>query len=143
MLDTITGRQQDSDAGTCCLTTPDTDLLLEVDRIREVFGLADDAPLPQSSIGAILKYHEYLSNRLSFPFQALYFGETEPPVRHLVHYITVLGLHEPRGSASRGIRCEVAGVPGVGELPLVEIGVRDDNPNYQIVDDYAYWLNSW
>ncbi len=26
------------------------------------------------------------------------------------------------------------------ELPLTELGVRDDNPNCQLIDDYAYWF---
>jgi hypothetical protein len=115
----------------------------ENDRIRKMFEIARDAPLPRVGTGTLLRYHAHLSQRLSFPFQAMY-AETRRPVQHLFRYISVLRLLPVTGPASRGIHCAVEGVPGVRELPLVDIGLREDNPNYQEIDDYAYWfLNSW
>ena len=29
------------------------------------------------------------------------------------------------------------------ELPLAECGVREENPNCQLVNDYAYWYVNW
>jgi hypothetical protein len=105
--------------------------------------LTADQPLPQVMMSTLARFYAYLANHLDFPFQALY-ADTRPPVRQLVRCITVTGLLPVAGSASRGIHCRVEGVQGIRELPLVEIGLPDDHPNCQIIDDYAYWfLNSW
>jgi hypothetical protein len=39
-----------------------------------------------------------------------------------------------------GIFCNVGGIHPARELSLGEIGVQDDSPNYQIIDDYAFWF---
>jgi hypothetical protein len=94
-------------------------------------------------MASLAKYHAHLREHLHFPFQAIY-AETTFPVRHLVRYVSVLGLLPVVGSASRGIHCRVEGLPHARSLPLVDIGMPDEHPNYQILDDYAYWfLNSW
>jgi hypothetical protein len=122
---------------------PWEEILHQEDRIREVFQLAADIALPCVTMATLARFHAHLARYLTFPFQALY-ADTHPPVRQLVRYITVTGLVHVAGSASRGIHCRVEGVPGVRELPLVDIGLQEDNPNCQLVDDYAYWfLNSW
>ncbi len=115
----------------------------EEDRIRLVFGLPEDTPLPRVTMATLAHYHAYLRKHLVFPFQALY-AETTFPVRHLVRYVSVLALLPVIGSASRGIHCRVEGIPDLHALPLVDIGMPDGHPNYQTLDDYAYWfLNSW
>ena len=72
--------------------TPMTaELLSEEARIRAVFGLPDDAPLPRVTLATLATYHACLRKNLVFPFQALY-AEMTFPVRHLVRYVSVLGL---------------------------------------------------
>jgi hypothetical protein len=109
------------------------------DRIREVFGLPAGLPLPRVTVQNLGKYHAYLSVHLRFPFRALC-AETRPPIIHLVRYISVVRILPPAGPVSRGILCRVEGVPGSVELPLVEIGVREDGPLARLVDDFAYWF---
>jgi hypothetical protein len=130
-------------AASCLLRHEPWECSAEVERIREVFQILDSSPLPRVSMPALHKYQAYLESRLCFPCEALY-AETRPPVRHLIRYITVVGLLPVADQASRGLHCRVEGLPGVHELPLVEIGLREDNVNYQVIDDFAYWfLNSW
>jgi len=111
----------------------------EDDRIRAVFGLPPHVSLPQVDKESLLKYHEFLAQRLSFPFQALY-ADTTPPVRHLVHYVTVLGLSDSTRRRMYGLFCKVKIDEAVVELPLSELGIREDDPNRQLIDDYLYWL---
>jgi hypothetical protein len=111
----------------------------EKDRIRAVFGLSSDAPLPHANIHTLLTYQRYLAEHLTFPFQALY-AETKPPIRQLFHYISVLGLVEGIRSSSEGIVCVIAGIPSIHDLPLAEIGVRQDDPIYLLIDEYASWF---
>ena len=111
----------------------------EEDRIRAIFGLTDQAPLPKVGKDTLLAYHEYLVEKLSFPFQALY-AETSPPVRHIVHYVSVIGLSDSTRRRLFGLFCKVQLGDQVVELPLADLGMREDNPNCQLVDDYVYWL---
>jgi len=111
----------------------------EEDRIRAVFGLPSQAPLPKVSKETLLQYHDYLLGRLSFPFQALY-TETTPPVRQIIRYVSVIGLSESRTRRNYGLFCKVELDDAVVELPLSELAVKEDAPNRQLIDDYLYWL---
>jgi hypothetical protein len=111
----------------------------EEDRIRVVFGLPRHAPLPKVGKDTLLTYHEYLLGKLSFPFQALY-AETAPPVRQIVRYVSVIGLSDNAKRRQYGLFCKVQLGDAVLELPLAEMGMREDAPNRQLVDDYLYWL---
>jgi len=111
----------------------------EEDRIRSVFGLSEEAPLPKVSKDALFQYHDYLARHLSFPFQALY-AETTPPVRQLVRYVTVTGLSDSARRRLYGLFCTVRVENEIVELPLADLGVREDDPNRQLIDDYLHWL---
>ena len=111
----------------------------EEKRIRAVFDLPEGARLPRVTLATLAQYHAYLTRRLSVPFQGLY-ADTEYPVRHTVRYVTVLGLLPLAGRASQGIHCEVAGAASESRLSLVDIGLADDHPNCQLVDDFTYWF---
>ena len=79
------------------------------DRIRAIFGLTSDDPLPESGKATLLKYHAYLSARLSFPFRAVYWRETGP-FQSRKHTVTVVGLvdvddYEPE--AGHGLLCKI------------------------------------
>jgi hypothetical protein len=111
----------------------------EEDRIRAAFALSNDAPLPKVSKETLLQYHEYLTQQLSFPFQALY-AETTPPVRQIVRYVTVIGLSDSVRRRMYGLFCKVQIENAVVELPLADLGIHDNEPNRQLIDDYLHWL---
>lgn len=46
------------------------------DRIRAIFGLTSDDPLPESSDENLRRYHAYLAANLTFPFEAAYWKST-------------------------------------------------------------------
>lgn len=111
----------------------------EDDRIRAAFGLPAGAPLPEVNKDTLQQYHEYLTQKLSFPFQALY-AETQPPVRQLVRYATVIGLSDSVRRRLFGLFCKVQIDEAVLELPLADLGIREDDANRQLIDDYLHWL---
>jgi hypothetical protein len=108
-------------------------------RIRAVFALPSDAPIPKVDKESLLQYHKFLAEKLSFPFPALY-AETTPPVRQLVRYITVIGLSDSERRRLYGLFCKVQSGDSIVEIPLADLGIREDDPNRQIVDDYLHWL---
>ena len=111
----------------------------EENRVRAVFELPSHVPLPSVGKETLLKYHEYLACRLSFPFPALY-AETVPPVKQVVRYVNVIGLSDNARRRQYGLFCKVDLGDRIVELPLSEMGMREDDPNRQLVDDYLYWL---
>ena len=115
------------------------------DRIRKVFGLPDDAPLAPVSDYALTVYYDYLIVNLALPFDALY-CPTGGEMRQLIHHVHVMELTDPRQSPKHnlyGLFCKAQNVKEVLDLPLAELGVRDDNSNCQLIDDYAYWFVNW
>jgi hypothetical protein len=112
------------------------------DRIRKVFGVADEAPLPPVDDGALTVYFDHLAASLAMPFEALY-CQNGGEMRQLIHYVRVTELLDPRQARNHnlhGLFCKAENLKEGWELPLAELGVRDDNPNCQLIDDYAYWF---
>jgi hypothetical protein len=119
--------------------------LSQEDRIRRVFALAEAAPLPAVSDQALATYYDYLATNLSLPFDALH-CPTGGEMRQLIHYVHVIELMDPRQARLRnlyGLFCQAQNAKEVLDLPLADLGVRDENPNCQLIDDYAYWFVNW
>jgi len=77
------------------------------------------------------------------PCEALYCPTGGDDPRQLIHYVRVVELLDPRRSRNHnffGLFCKAQNAKGMLELPLDELGVRDENPNCQLIDDYAYWF---
>lgn len=113
----------------------------EENRILGVFDLPNGVRLPPVTMAALAHYHAYLSRHLSFPFRGLY-AETAYPVRHTVRYVTVTGLLPLPEKAAQGVHCEVAGDADMPRLSLIDLGLAEDDPNYQLLDDFAYWFRN-
>jgi uncharacterized protein YodC (DUF2158 family) len=60
------------------------------DRIRMVFGLTSNDPLPEVNNQTLTAYRDYLAENLTFPFQAEYGEEYSQPER-----VKVIGLGDP------------------------------------------------
>ncbi|MBN1393976.1 MAG: hypothetical protein JW959_03010 [Pirellulales bacterium] len=115
------------------------------DRIRMVFGMPDKAPIPTVTENTLATYHDYLIERLTIPFDALY-CQNGGKMRQPVHYIKVAGLIEyspGRNHVAHGLFCTAENNGEAFEAPLVEIGVAENSPNCQLLDDYAYWFVNW
>lgn len=110
------------------------------DRIRMVFGLTSNDPLPDANDETLEAYHEYLSENLTFPFQAKHGAEYGHPER-----VKVIGLgdpdEEPMIDEMVGILCEARMEGHVVTLPLGEL--EDAKPNRRLIDDYCYWFHNW
>jgi hypothetical protein len=110
------------------------------DRIRAVFGLTTDDPLPRRNKNAERTYHSYLRNHLSFPFEAKYWAEGSA-VSGLLRPVTITGMRRRfRFDEDFGIPCEASGVPYEEEVPVTELEIEEGSPNFQLIDDYVYWF---
>jgi len=116
------------------------------DRIRMVFGLDSNDPLPEVDEETLEVYSEYLADSLSFPFQA----EHTPESGHLFPHsriVKVIGLGDPDDEPMiddlYGILCEARHQRRVLVVPLAELEVEKGKPNRQAVKDYCYWFWNW
>lgn len=119
--------------------------LSQDDRIRLVFGLPDEAPLPLVGEVTLTAYYDYLASTMLIPFEAIY-CPTSGDLRQLIHYVQVTELADPRHVRKQnphGLFCKAQNSKAVLSLPLAELGVREDNSNCQLLDDYAYWFVNW
>ncbi len=112
------------------------------DRIASVFGLSSGRTLPSVHPKSLSAYYEYLRVRLSIPFQAEYCALDDRTVRK----VAVVGLFSPMRPGidlGRGLVCLARTSGSVLTLPLVDLEVPDDDPNFQLLEDYWYWAWNW
>lgn len=110
------------------------------DRIRMVFGLTSNDPLPEVDDETLTAYRDYLAKNLTFPFQAEYGEEYGHP-----EHVKVIGLgdpdEEPLIDETDGVLCEARMEGEVVTLPLGELEYA--KPNRRLIDDYCYWFHNW
>ena len=125
------------------IKTPPLSMNDQDDRIRGVFGLTHDDPLPLVTPETLLTYH-HLSTNLMFPFKSRY----ENPVRSKQE--GAVTDHGSGGTRRRSMIDEECGLFGMGsdpdheiEFPLESIELKRQDPNYRLISDYTYWSQNW
>lgn len=113
------------------------------DRIRAIFGLTSDDPLPAANVESLRRYGSYLRSQLSFPFQASYTVEIGP-FEEAKYLITVLGMVDGDDcDEEEGVLCKAEQHGESFELPLADIEIPNHPHNRQLVEDYSYWFGNW
>jgi hypothetical protein len=113
-------------------------------RILDVLGLTGDR-LPYVDQDNLSRYYEYLSANLHLPLEVCY-PEPKTPREEMVYECTVLELLNPSkylGDEFDGIFCRTWRAGFEVNLPLVELEVPQDSPNFQMIEDYWYWFWNW
>jgi hypothetical protein len=108
------------------------------DRIRAVFGLTSDDPLPGMDQENLRRYQRHLAEKLRLPFQARCEEEIEPYLLYERRITVTALLDADEADKQEGLLCEVED----GEkfvVPLTEVLVRS-GPNRQLLGDYRTWL---
>jgi hypothetical protein len=113
-------------------------------RIIEALGLLGE-PLPSVDEETHSRYYEYLSANFFLPFAA-YYPRPKTSQEEEEFRCTVLELLDPAkhmGDEFDGIFCKTRKGKYEINLPLIELDVPDDNPNFQFIEDYWYWFWNW
>lgn len=112
------------------------------DRVRAALGLTSNDPLPDVDRNRLCRYHEHLSKKLRFPFEATASEETGPleTTTHEVEVIGFLDADKYELDDFSGLICEVHEGRRQYPLPLGEFEVAGDGKNAQLLEDYAYWF---
>ena len=101
--------------------------------------------LPSVDEETLARYYTYLTARLSFPFTA-YYPEPKTSLEEVQHRCNVLELLDPANDICGefdGIFCKIRKGKYEIDLPLIELEVPDDSPNFQFIEDYWYWFWNW
>jgi hypothetical protein len=113
-------------------------------RILAALG-SDGSRQPRLDDDTLYQYYSFLAENLQFPFHVSY-PQSAPPFAKVEYHATVLEVLDPRKYASddlSGIFCKTKKGKFEVNLPLVELDVPQDNPNYQLIDDYCHWFWYW
>ena len=91
------------------------------DRIRAIFGLTSDDPLPEVNEATLCTYHEHLAAHLKFPLQAIYWQDIglfqSRKRKFSVVGLTNVGEYEPE--EGYGLLCDVQNVADSKETTTV------------------------
>ena len=112
------------------------------DRIRRIFGLTSNDPLPDVDDETLLVYYRYLAKDMLFPFEVEHFEETGP-FEGERHIITVVGLLDPgeyECDEMYGLICEARKEKRELQMPLGEFEVDAEKPKLQMLADYCFWF---
>jgi hypothetical protein len=114
-------------------------------RIRAALGLSR-GPLPKVTAEWLRKYHSYLSAKLIFPFRAKYAEELSAIREPIVFSVEVFALVHPSEMPkieSTALLCRIMRDIQEEEIPLVDLEVEEDHPNFRLLEDYWYWIWNW
>jgi hypothetical protein len=124
------------------ITTKPLSMADQDDRIRSVFGLTSDDPLPDVGEGTLRAFHGYLSHHLRFPIEARWEPESGP-----AQPVTILRLSDPDADlwadGMCGLLCQ-AKLKGEGiEIALADCEAKAGSPGRQPLADYGYWFGNF
>lgn len=112
------------------------------DRIRTIFGLTSNDPLPDVDADTLLAYYHYLAKNMPFPFEVQHFEETGPfeGKRHIVTVVGLLDSGEYECDEMYGLICEGRMDKREIQMPLGEFEVDEEKTKLQMLADYCYWF---
>lgn len=109
-------------------------------RVARIFGLPEQDGPPDVTDDTLEIYYKYLKEHLRLPFEGEYSVETGF-MQDTYYQIKVTGLADFEDcDEDYGLLCEGREGRRRVVVPLAEIEVDDDDPNYQLIDDYQYWF---
>jgi hypothetical protein len=114
----------------------------QVERIRAIFDLSGDDPLPGVNVETLRAYCRYLTAHLSFPFEARFVVDSTPLQQTLI-LVTVMGLIVPEEEdEAQGIACEALEQGNPVELVLAGLEATGNAATRQLLEDYACWFRN-
>jgi hypothetical protein len=106
---------------------------------------ATNAIIPKVDEETLCIYYRYLSANLSLPLSA-HFPKPAGPREEAESRCVVVELIDPMrhaNSAVDGIFCKTRNGDCEADLPLIDLCLPEESPDFQIVEDYWYWFWNW
>jgi hypothetical protein len=106
------------------------------DRVRRIFGLTSDDPLPPLNKEVLQRWYDYLRQKLRLPLPIL-LGDAESFNPKLVQ---IVSLEPPDEESSLGLLVQVADGDAIAVLPLSAVFACGTPAATDAIADYAHWL---
>jgi hypothetical protein len=116
----------------------------QIDRIAEALGVTAGG-LPKVDQDTLARYYDYLSATLSLPLM-VYYPQPTTAEERAQFCCTVVELLDPTrhlGDEFDGIFCKASKGNFEVNLPLIELHIPADSPDFQLIEDYWYWFWNW
>jgi hypothetical protein len=113
-------------------------------RIMAALGWTNDR-LPKVDEETLSRYYRYLSANMTIPFGA-HFPRPTNSQEQAEFRCTVLSLIDPAkhlGDGFDGIFCRSRKGGCDLNLPLIDLYLPENGRNFQLIEDYWYWLWNW
>lgn len=113
-------------------------------RIMRALG-ARSRSIPRVDEGTLSTYYRYLAAKLSLPFVA-HFPKPNSPQEDAEFRCVVLELLDPArhvGDPLDGIFCKARRGRYEVNLPLIDLYLPEESPDFQLIEDYWYWFWNW
>jgi hypothetical protein len=137
---TLVAIEQPTEIKTPPLSEKDQD-----DRIRVVFVLTHDDPLPLVSPATLRAYCDYLAASLKLPIVTSYWEKSSAFTRKKIS-VSITTLEAPveeEFDEECGLFGIAATKEGDIEIPLESLDLNKQDPNYRLISDYTYWSQTW
>ena len=105
------------------------------DRVRKIFGLTGDDPLPPLDTASLRRFHEHFGKKLKLPQP----GQFDDPAAYEVLMVQRL-LPFEEGGGAEGLLVEVAHPDGTEVVPLAEVSLLTGNAAGRDVLAYGLWF---
>jgi hypothetical protein len=112
----------------------------EDDRVRMVFGLTSNDPLPDVNDETLETYRQYLAANLTFPIEAEHGAEYGHPEKVKVTGLGDSDEEPPYIDDKYGLLCDARMGHQKVVLPVGELEVTKGKANRQLIDDYSSWF---
>ena len=101
--------------------------------------------IPKVDQEMLWRYYYYLSRSLLFPFVAHYPQPTNSREESEFRCVAMSLLDPERqgGDELDGLLCKTRRGLHALNVPLIELVVPQKSPNFQLIEDYWYWLWNW
>ena len=116
----------------------------QTERLMAALGVMT-GDLPTVDERSLARYYTYLSANLTWPFTA-YYPQPTSAQEETEFDGTILELLDPTKDIYDefdGIFCKIRKGGFEVNLPLIELHVSQDSPNFQLIEDYWYWFWNW
>jgi hypothetical protein len=112
------------------------------ERINPVFGLTAEDDWPDINGQTLEIIFDHLISTVSFPFNAEFAMPDREKGGENITIIEVHNIVDPDTTEdleAYGLVCEAADDRGNFKVPLSEIVIQQDDPNYRLIEDYCVW----
>ena len=112
------------------------------ERMNPIFGLTSEEEWPDINGQNLEIIFDHLISTVSFPFKAEFAMPDPDKGGESITIIEVYNIIDPDTTDdldAYGLVCEASDERGHFKVPLSEIVIHQDDPNYHLVEDYCIW----